>query len=133
MENQTNAVAVPQSSNIAETFNVVKLMSPSQMVPLSAEYLTLKEGESYMLYVEGFTEFPNAETGEMLDAVTGYQQDTVNGGIKPFINAGTVLVSSMIRAHAHIPCFIYVYCKGEKGSGSKKYQDLDIRRVPVSK
>ena len=125
------AVNVNDVAGVAQAFATAKQVSTDLMIKETGNYLSLEEGESYMVLVKGITTIEDTinEAGGDVDAVELMLEDG-----SAAINADIVMVSTAKRmiAAGVVPCICYIFVKGKKGEKGRQYKDLDIRRVPTT-
>lgn len=87
----------------------------------TSEYLKLEEGEKKTLLFVGFGTMKNDQGNDVPTAIfTGAEN-------KRFIHAGTVIVSSLKKAHS-LPVVVRLTHNGEvKGKNGKKYADIRVQ------
>jgi hypothetical protein len=97
----------------------------SQLVGLTADYLELKENQTYNLIFTGFTTMKTDKGNEIKVA------EFIDKDNKKYIHGSTVLVNSLSKVEK-MPCLVRIVTKTKVKSSAGLYLDLDVLVIPAT-
>jgi len=110
-----------QASDLLKQFEQV---DETQMVGLTADYLEMKENQTYNFIFLGMTTMTN--NSKEIPAV-----ELLDKNNKKFIHASTVLVNSLKKVTT-LPCLVRIITKTLVKSEAGKYLDMDVLVIPAT-
>jgi hypothetical protein len=122
LNNELNLLQVGRNILSAdEMLDVAEGVDDTLFDDATSEYLKMEIGDKATLIFTGFGTMKNDEGRDVETAeFTGKEN-------KRFVSAGTVIVSSLKKAHS-LPCVVRLTHQGEvKGKNGKKYADIRVQ------